>query len=113
MPESLSAERFIQALNDVRQPKEQKPSELSVEVDSERDLTSVPMRQIFALARQFMAMPLHEIEKLLESPLHPVRVGAVSIMDWQARSKKTSEKRRKELFDLYIKHHDRINNWDL
>jgi 3-methyladenine DNA glycosylase AlkD len=113
MPESISAERFIQALNNVRQPKEQNISEQSVEVDSETDLKSVPMRQIFTLAKQFMAMPPDEIEKLLENPFHQVRVGAVSIMDWQARSKKTPEKRRKELFDLYIKHHDRINNWDL
>ncbi len=34
-------------------------------------------------------------------------------MDWQARSKKTPEARRKELFDLYIRRHDRINSWDL
>ena len=34
-------------------------------------------------------------------------------MDFQARSKKTTETRRKELFDLYIKRHDRINTWDL
>jgi 3-methyladenine DNA glycosylase AlkD len=58
-------------------------------------------------------MPPVEIEKLLESPIHEVRVGAVSIMDWQARSKKIREERRKELFDLYIRRHDRINNWDL
>jgi 3-methyladenine DNA glycosylase AlkD len=34
-------------------------------------------------------------------------------MDFQARSKKTTEVRRKELFDLYIRRHDRINTWDL
>jgi 3-methyladenine DNA glycosylase AlkD len=34
-------------------------------------------------------------------------------MDWQARSKKTPEARRKALFDLYIRRHDRINDWDL
>jgi 3-methyladenine DNA glycosylase AlkD len=60
-----------------------------------------------------MDLPPAEIEKLLESPVHDVRVGAVSIMDWQARSKKTPESRRKELFDLYIRRHDRINDWDL
>jgi 3-methyladenine DNA glycosylase AlkD len=53
------------------------------------------------------------VEKLLESSIHEARVGAVSIMDFQARSKKTTEPRRKELFDLYIKRHDRINTWDL
>jgi 3-methyladenine DNA glycosylase AlkD len=73
----------------------------------------VRMGQVFALAKEFMDMPLDQVEKLLESPIHEVRVGAVSIMDFQARSKKTSEARRKELFDLYIRRHDRINTWDL
>lgn len=58
-------------------------------------------------------MPPREIEKLLESQIHEARAGAVSIMDWQARNKKTPEARRKELFDLYMRRHDRINNWDL
>jgi 3-methyladenine DNA glycosylase AlkD len=34
-------------------------------------------------------------------------------MDFQARHKKTLEPRRKELFDLYLRRHDCINNWDL
>jgi hypothetical protein len=73
----------------------------------------VRMGQVFALAKEFIEMSPVEIEKLLESPLHEARVGGVSIMDWQARNKKTTEDRRKELFDLYIRRHDRINNWDL
>ena len=73
----------------------------------------VRMGQVFALAKEFIDMPLSEIEKLLKSPIHEVRVGAVSIMDWQARNKNTPAARRKELFDLYIRRHDRINNWDL
>lgn len=73
----------------------------------------VRMGQVFALAKEFMEMPLEEVQKLLESTIHEVRVGAVSIMDFQARAKKTTEARKKELFDLYIKCHDRINTWDL
>ena len=73
----------------------------------------VRMGQVFALAKEFIEMPMAEIEKLLESPIHEERTGAVSIMDFQARSKKIKESRRKELYDLYIKRHDRINNWDL
>lgn len=73
----------------------------------------VRMGQVFALAKEFMQMSPDEIEILLESPIHEARVGAVSIMDWQARGKKTSEERRKELFELYIRRHERINNWDL
>ena len=73
----------------------------------------VPMGKVFALAKTFVDAPLAEIEKLLENSIHEVRVGAVSIMDFEARRKKTPERRRKELFDLYIRRHDRINNWDL
>jgi 3-methyladenine DNA glycosylase AlkD len=76
-------------------------------------LIGVRMGEVFALAKEHMDMPLDEIEKLLESPIHEARVGAVSIMDFQARSKKTTEARRRELFDLYIRRHDRINSWDL
>lgn len=73
----------------------------------------VRMGQVFALAKEFMEMPPGEIEKLLESPIHEVRAGGCSIMDKQARSKKTSVERRKQLYDLYMRRHDRINNWDL
>lgn len=71
------------------------------------------MGDVFALAKEFTDMPLDEVEVLLDCPVHEVRVGAVSIMDFQARSKRTPPKRRKELFDLYIRRHDRINTWDL
>jgi hypothetical protein len=73
----------------------------------------VRMGQVFQLAKEFIEMVPAEIETLLESPIHEVRVGGVSIMDWQARSKKTAEARRQALFDLYLRRHDRINNWDL
>ena len=81
--------------------------------DDKDVILGVRMGQVFALAKEFIDMPLEEVEKLLESTIHEARVGAVSIMDFQARSKKTTEARRKELFDLYIRRHDRINTWDL
>jgi hypothetical protein len=73
----------------------------------------VRMGEVFALAKEFADLSPAEIEKLLEDPVHEVRAGAVSIMDFQARNKKTPAERRKELYDLYLKRHDRINNWDL
>jgi len=73
----------------------------------------VKMGSLFALAKQHTDMPVKEIEKLLESPIHEARAGATSIMDKIARDKKTTEARRKEIFDLYMDRHDRINNWDL
>jgi 3-methyladenine DNA glycosylase AlkD len=73
----------------------------------------VPMGEVFALAKQFIEMPVAEIEKLLESEIHEARAGAMSIMDKDCRRKQTSEGRRQALFDLYLRRHDRINNWDL
>ena len=34
-------------------------------------------------------------------------------MDYQARNKKITEEQKKALYHLYIKNHDRINNWDM
>ncbi len=73
----------------------------------------IRMGQLFAVAAAFTEMPIKEIEKLLKSPIHEMRAGAVSIMDKISRNKKTTEARRKEIFQLYMKRHDRINNWDL
>ncbi len=73
----------------------------------------VRMSGIFALAKQFKALPLGEIEKLLASDYYEARMGAVSIMDFQARDKKTTAEQKKALFDLYISNHWYINNWDM
>ena len=58
-------------------------------------------------------MPVDEIERLMESPIHEVRAGAMSIMGQCAKGKKCSEDRLEELYELYVRRHDRINNWDL
>ena len=73
----------------------------------------VRMGSIFTLAKEFIDMPVGEIEKLMASPIHEIRAGAMSIMGQSAKAKKCSEERLKELYDLYIRRHDRINNWDL
>ena len=73
----------------------------------------VKMGQLFAVAKEFNGRPVSEIEKLLESNIHEVRAGGVSIMDKESRSKKITDSCRKELYDLYMRRHDRINNWDL
>lgn len=74
---------------------------------------SVPMRDVFALAKEFIDMSPAEIERLLDRPEHMARVGAVSVMDWQARRRSTTAQRRRELYELYVRRHDRIDDWDL
>lgn len=73
----------------------------------------VRMGSIFALAREFVDMPIDEIDTLLDNDIHESRVGALSIMAKQYSLKATTDDRRKALYDLYLRRHDRINNWDL
>lgn len=73
----------------------------------------VKMGNLFALAKEFAGMPVKELEKLLESPIHEVRAGAISIMDKESRNKKIDAGRLEEMYKLYMRRHDRVNNWDL
>jgi 3-methyladenine DNA glycosylase AlkD len=118
MPAGMTAVEFIKKLKTYRSPEELKKIQRyfktgAGEYGEGDEFMGVRMGQVFTLAKEFIEMPSNEIEKLLESPIHEVRAGALSIMDKQARSKKTPESHRKGLFDLYIRRHDRINNWDL
>jgi 3-methyladenine DNA glycosylase AlkD len=107
-----TAKYFLERLKALGNPQAAK-SHSHLAADKNDRILGVRMGQVFALAKEFIDTPLDEVEKLLESPFHEARVGAVSIMDFQARSKKTSPERRKELFDLYMRRHDRIDTWDL
>ena len=73
----------------------------------------IKMGSLFALAKEFGEMPIGEIEKLLENQYHEARAGAISIMDKASRDTKISNERLKNFFDLYMRRHDRVNNWDL
>jgi 3-methyladenine DNA glycosylase AlkD len=110
--QTMNANVFLKRLKKLRSPVVAK-SHSHLASDDGNEILDVRMGQVFALAKELMDMPLDEVEKMLESPIHEMRVGAVSIMDFQARSKKTTQERRKELFDLYVRRHDRINTWDL
>ena len=73
----------------------------------------VRMGDVFALAGGARAMPVGEIEVLLESPVHEVRVGACSIMGKAATHRTVSVERHRDLYELYLRRHDRIDTWDL
>ena len=73
----------------------------------------VRMGDVFALAGRALAMPVQGIETLLESTVHEVRAGACSIMGKAATHRKAGLDRREELYELYLRRHDRIDTWDL
>ncbi len=115
MPAVISAAQFVKKLKSHRSAEELKKYRRFFKFGKGTgdEFIGVRMGQVFALAKEFIDMPPGEIEKLLESPIHEVRVGGVSIMDFQARRKKTPPARRQELYTLYLRRHDRINSWDL
>jgi 3-methyladenine DNA glycosylase AlkD len=114
MTNQLAAKTYLEKLQELASPEVVTKYKKLFTPHNQEDnqFLGVGMGQIFVLAKEFTFMEPAEIEKLLDNPYHEARVGAVSIMDFQVRSKKTTEARRKELFDLYIQRHDRINNWD-
>jgi 3-methyladenine DNA glycosylase AlkD len=118
LPTNLTAEEFIHRLRAHQSDEELRKIQRyfkSGEGDyGEGDIfIGVRMGQVFELAKEYIDMPPAEIEKLLESPIHEVRTGGMSIMGKQAARKKTPASRKQELYDLYLRRHDRINNWDL
>jgi len=111
-----TARRFIEQLKTYQSAVEREKTLRYFKTPSNGEVDhfiGVRMGQVFTLAKEFITMTPDEIEKLLENKIHEVRAGACSIMDKQARSRKTTQERRKELYDLYLRRHDRINNWDL
>lgn len=118
MSATIGAARFVERLETFRSADELKKIQRYFKTGEGQygegdEFMGVRMGQVFALAKEFIDMPPAEIEKLLESPVHEVRAGGLSIMDKQARRKTTPESRRRELSDLYLRRIDRINNWDL
>lgn len=113
-----TSKQFIAALKEIADPARVEEVARYFHPDpnagsSDNKILGVSIGKIFPVAKKFVAMPLGDVEKLLDNPYYEVRVGGVSIMDFQARSKSTTPEQRKALFDLYIRRHDRINNWDL
>jgi hypothetical protein len=90
----LTAKQFVEKLKTFQSAEELKKIQGYFKSgkgeDNEGDkFIGVKMGQVFALAKEFSEMLPVEIEKLLQNPIHEMRVGGVSIMDFQARSKKT------------------------
>lgn len=109
----MNADNFIETLKSLQSDKEYKKISRYFDADGkDNQIIGVRMKNIFDLAKENTAMPLDEVEKLLESPFYEARMGAMSILDFKARKKNISEFEHKKLYDLYLNRHDRINTWD-
>ena len=118
MPSPVTAEEFVARLEALRSPIEREKARRYFRAARDGDqaedvFIGVRMGEVLRLAKEFADMPPGEIDKLLQSPVHEVRAGALSIMGKQASSRRTPEPRRRQLYELYLRRTDRINDWDL
>jgi hypothetical protein len=113
MTDQLTATAFVTALEELRTDEQRERYESSFNAAPGDVFLGVRMGDVFNLAKAHLAMPLDELENLLELPIHETRVGALSIMDKRARRASTPPDDRTALYLLYLRRHDRIDNWDL
>lgn len=93
----LNAKQFIKKLTEYRSDKElDKVKKYFKGNDKTTKAFGVKFGDIFKTAEGFTQMPLEEIETLLESKFYEIRMGAVSIMDFQAKHKKTTNDTKKK-----------------
>jgi 3-methyladenine DNA glycosylase AlkD len=81
--------------------------------DTTTRFLGISIGRIFPIAKAFTALPLDQVERLLESPYYEARMAAAAILDFKARAPRVTTAERKALYELYMRRHDRIDNWDL
>lgn len=118
MPTQATADAFLARLQALRSPAEIERFRRYFKTAEGTDQTGdvvigVRMGDVFGLAKEFIDLPPDQIDKLLASPIHEARAGGLSIMGKQITRKRTPAQRRKELYELYLRRTDRINDWDL
>lgn len=67
------------------------------------------------VCKEFKDLVLDEVQKLLDSPIHDHRLGAVIILVEQYKRAKHDAKKRDDIFGVYLKNvrKGRVNNWDI
>jgi 3-methyladenine DNA glycosylase AlkD len=70
-------------------------------------------QQIKDLTKKFSQLSLNEIQELLNSKIHEERSCALSILVLQYKKAKKDNRRKREIFEFYLKNTKNINNWDL
>lgn len=71
----------------------------------------VMVPSIRIVAKKYQALPLDEVQKLLNSKIHEHRLTALLILTY--RFAKADENTKKQIVQLYLKNTKNINNWDL
>lgn len=80
--------------------------------DAATPVIGVRMGTVFEVAKTHSGIPLHEVDDLLAADEYELRMVAVSILDFKARARSISSEERAAMFDLWMRHLDRIDMWD-
>jgi 3-methyladenine DNA glycosylase AlkD len=70
---------------------------------------AVPVQRRTAL--RHVDLPLKEVGRLMQAPLHEVRFCALEILVWQYEH--GDRAKQEEIFHFYLEHAERASNWDL
>ncbi|KRA24154.1 hypothetical protein ASD65_06745 [Microbacterium sp. Root61] len=80
--------------------------------DPATEVRGVRMGALFDLAKAHTAMPLDEVDLLLQSDCYEERMAGVSILDFKARRRGITPEERRALYDLWMRRLDYIDTWD-
>jgi len=107
MAEDLTAEALANALRAASSA-----ADASERTIPDEEVFGLRMGTLFATAKRCTGMPLDEVDRLLDHPAYEPRMAAFCVLDFKARRRLTEDQRR-ELYDLYLRRHDRITTWDM
>jgi len=69
----------------------------------------VPVQR--AIIKKYSSLSLNELQTLLNSKIHEARLSALMILC--DKFKKSDDTERDQIFKLYLKNYNNVNNWDL
>ena len=65
------------------------------------------------IAKKYSSLSLKEIQELLNSKIHEYRLTGLIILTNQYKKSKKDKFKQRQIFELYLKNTQNINNWDL
>ncbi len=81
-------------------------------LDHDELAIGVRMRDLFGTAQAHAGLDLGQVERLLDHPAYEPRMAAMCILDFKAR-RELDEAGRHDLYEIYLRRHDRITTWDM
>lgn len=106
-----SAADLVEALQRVRSDAEL--AKVRKRLAPDEPAFGVRMRDLFDLAKASSALPLGEVDRLLDHPAYEPRMAAMCILDFTARRRRLPDHDRALLYETYLARHDRITTWDM